>query len=98
MVVDAQFRRVKVKHPGYVALHHLGQDRLLNVRRAAELVRHGDAEEVMAAMPDTVDTLRPILDAHTLLVAELEASWEACRGVSKWVTQPPLVGGTYAGG
>lgn len=26
VICDAHFRRLKLKHPGYVALHHLGQD------------------------------------------------------------------------
>ena len=84
-MVDAAHRRVKVKHPGYVVLHHIGQDRMLSVRRAAELVRHGDAEEVLSYMPEVEPILKPIMEAHARLVAQLEAEWLRCKDI------PPCV-------
>lgn len=68
VVVDRSFRRVKVKHPGYVALHHtIGS---YSPRNMLELIRRGEADEVMAAFPEL--PIRDLLDRYEQLIAECE--------------------------
>lgn len=74
VVVDDQFRRVKVKHPGYVALHRAKDG--LSERAFVDIARSGEVPEVIAAFPDLrprLDAVRARLDA---LVAEVDADLE----------------------
>lgn len=56
VVVDAAFRRIKIKHPGYVALHHAKDG--LGPRAFIEIARTGEEGEVASAFPE----LRPLID------------------------------------
>lgn len=52
VVVDKNFNRIKVKHPGYVAIHH-AKDSVGTSRRAiVEIVRTGEMNEVLAHFPE----------------------------------------------
>lgn len=64
VVVDGAFNRVKVKHPGYVALHHLRGEGIPTPKRALEVVLAGETTEVLAAFPEFADL---ISDAETRL-------------------------------
>lgn len=55
VVVDAQFNRVKVKHPGYVALHHMRDS--FSPRAFMEVVLKGEVDEVAVAFPEFAPTL-----------------------------------------
>ena len=56
VVVDAAFNRVKIKHPGYVAIHHAKDG--LGPRAFAEIARSGEVPEVVLAFPE----LAPLLE------------------------------------
>lgn len=58
VVVDGNFNRVKVKHPGYVALHH-AKDGMTD-RALLEIARNGEVSEVVAHFPELADKLREI--------------------------------------
>jgi T4 RnlA family RNA ligase len=79
VVVDADFRRVKVKHPGYVALHHL-QDGL-GPKRILEVVRSGESSELEAYFPEWKETIDRIKLAYEKLICDVEASYEALKGI-----------------
>ena len=76
VVRDAAFARVKVKHPGYVAIHHLADG--LSMRRILEIVRHGESAEMLAYFPQWADAFEPVIAAYEALCADLERAWEAC--------------------
>lgn len=79
VVVDKHFNRIKVKHPGYVALHHAKDG--LGIRAFVDIARSGEVPEVIAAFPELkpqLDEVRSRLDA---LVAEVERDYEALRGI-----------------
>jgi RNA ligase len=57
VVVDAAFNRIKVKHPGYVALHHAKDG--LGPKAFVEIARTGEVSEVLAAFPE----FRPVLES-----------------------------------
>ncbi len=73
VVVDAAFNRVKVKHPGYVALHHLRDG--FGPRRIVEVIRRGEIDEVLAAFPEFEEDMRAARAAFLSLVDELEGDY-----------------------
>lgn len=75
VVCDADFRRQKIKSPGYVALHHL-RDRL-SMPRLVELVRSGETGEFIAYFPDLAPHLTDICARYEALIAQTEADFAA---------------------
>jgi hypothetical protein len=60
VVVDSRFRRVKIKSPRYVALHHMRGE--ATPRRAIELWQTGEAGEILAHFPELSGVIAPIHD------------------------------------
>lgn len=79
VIVDAAFNRIKVKHPGYVALHHLRSS--FSTRRLVEVIRSGDVEELKAYFPEWHDTIDGVKAAYDALVVQLEGDYETLRGI-----------------
>lgn len=79
VVVDAGFQRVKVKHPGYVALHQLKDG--MGPRRVMTVIQNGEVGEVLAAFPEWEPEFTQIGAAYAALVAELEDAYERLRDV-----------------
>jgi len=79
VVVDRRFRRVKVKHPGYVALHHakegMGPKALLQIARA------GEVSEVLVAFPEFRESMEAIAAKLATLVDETERAFNDHRGI-----------------
>lgn len=71
VVVDDNFNRIKVKHPGYVALHHAKDG--MTTKAFVEIARTGEVSEVIAAFPE----FKPLLDDAKSRYDELLASIEA---------------------
>lgn len=68
VVVDRAFRRVKIKHPGYVRLHHLKFS--MSERRLIDAVRRGEGADVSATLPEFA---RRVLDIEARLDRIAEA-------------------------
>jgi hypothetical protein len=69
VVVDAAFRRVKVKHPGYVALHHAKDG--MTTKAFVHIARTGETSEVIAAFPEfkpRLDEAKSRVDAFVQLI------------------------------
>jgi len=79
VIVDGSFRRVKVKHPGYVAIHHAKDG--LSQRAFVEIAKSGEVPEVVIAFPE----LRPLLEDTKSrldgLVREVESDYGRLRGI-----------------
>ncbi|HEU4727648.1 MAG TPA: RNA ligase [Kofleriaceae bacterium] len=60
VVVDAEFRRVKIKSPRYVTLHHLKGE--ATPRRSIELWQSGEAGELLVHFPEFRLIVEPIHD------------------------------------
>lgn len=58
VVVDGSFNRVKIKHPGYVAIHHLKGDDGPSLKKMLSIVRSGESSEVLTYFPEW----KPIYD------------------------------------
>jgi hypothetical protein len=76
VVADGRFNRVKVKHPGYVALHHLKSG--LSFRRLLEVVVAGETEEIVAHFPQYIEPIGLVKDKIRALTAEIAEDWRAC--------------------
>jgi hypothetical protein len=81
VVVDGNFNRVKVKHPGYVALHHAKDG--MTAKAFVEIARSGEVSEVLTAFPE----FKPLLDEAKLkvelLANKLEAAYEDISGIAE---------------
>jgi hypothetical protein len=76
VVVDAAWNRVKVKHPGYVALHLAGcLAGLRQPRVLADIARKMEAAEVIASFPSLEAACGAAARRHEALVAAVEADW-----------------------
>lgn len=56
VVVDGSFNRVKIKHPGYVALHHAKDG--MGPKAFVQIARTGEVSEVLTAFPE----FKPLID------------------------------------
>lgn len=77
VVVDERFHRVKVKHPGYVALHHAKDG--MTAKSILEIVRSGETSEVLTAFPE----FRPLLQEARDRVEAVIQRIETCYGELK---------------
>lgn len=80
VIVDAAFNRIKVKHPGYVALHHMKGNGLGPTdKRLLEVIRSGESPELLAAFPEwapDVERIRSAYDGLCLELANAYAEWK----------------------
>ena len=73
VVCDAAFNRIKVKHPGYVALHHMKGG--LSFKGLLAVARAGETSEVEAAFPEFGEQLGEMRRRVDGLVAELTGAY-----------------------
>ena len=78
VIVDEQFNRIKVKHPGYVAIHYLKDG--CSRRRLVEIVQAGEFGEFLAYFPEWEKEFTAIQDGIHAMVAALEAKYERIKG------------------
>lgn len=77
VVVDARQRRVKIKSPRYVALHHMKGES--TPRRAVELWQTGETSELLVAFPELAEVITPIHEVLDKAAADAYArSAELC--------------------
>lgn len=79
VVVDSAFRRVKVKHPGYVALHHAKDG--MSLRAFVEMARSGETGEVIAAFPEFAERLGMVRERYETFVGEVANDYERLRAI-----------------
>jgi hypothetical protein len=80
VVVDEQFNRVKLKHPGYVAMAHLRDG--MGPKRLLEIVRVGESSEFLVHFPEWANAFNIIKDRFEALVVEMEAAYEQHKTIS----------------
>ena len=74
VVVDANFNRVKIKHPSYIALAHLKEG--LTKRRLLEIVRQNEGEEFLQYFPEYAPLYYDIKYSYDNLVESIKQVWE----------------------
>ena len=75
VVVDSRFNRIKVKHPGYITLHHLKNNGIMTHKRAIEIVQAGEVDEVVASFPEYKDIIFGAKAAIGLLQDAVVRDW-----------------------
>lgn len=76
---DGRVIRAKVKHPGYLAIHHLKEGN--SKKRLLELVRTGEEGEFLSYFPEYGPQFDEIHGKFEALVTKLEGTWEANRSI-----------------
>ena len=79
VVCDAHFRRVKIKSPQYVALHHLRDQ--FSISKMIEVVRSGESDEFLAYFPDYRAQFEDVRARFQALVAQSEADFAELNGI-----------------
>ena len=73
VVVDAQGRRVKVKHPGYVAIHHMKDG--MTAKSMLEVIQRGEVPEVTVHFPELAEAFGQIKARYDALASEIDAAY-----------------------
>jgi hypothetical protein len=79
IICDAQFRRVKVKSPQYVAIAHLRDG--FSTRRMIEIVRTNEGSEFLNYFPEWTELYQDIQSRFQKLIQEIEAADRQYAGI-----------------
>lgn len=74
IVVDSSFSRQKLKHPGYVALHHMRDS--FSTRAMVDVARLRELDELLTAFPEYSKTLYTISGGLDQLAIQMEWEYE----------------------
>lgn len=100
VVVDAAFHRIKVKHPGYVALHAMRDG--MGGRRVLELIRFDTTDEVLSYFPEYHKLIDPILSKFNAMAKAIDEEYrqiqniEAQKDFALRATKFPFSGGLFS--
>ena len=79
VIVDGKFNRVKVKHPGYVAIHHMRDG--YGPRRILEVIRSGETTELLNYFPEWREAFNQVQAKYDTLVGELENMYDSIKDI-----------------
>lgn len=79
VVVDASFNRVKIKHPAYLAAHHMVGS--LSPKRLLEVVRQGETPEILAYFPEWAAEAEALRIKYEDLVTEACIEYQKVRDI-----------------
>lgn len=74
VVLDAANNRIKVKHPGYIALHHAKDG--MGPKYFVDIVRNGESSEVLSAFPEFGDKFTEIQTAYDALMVSITEAYD----------------------
>jgi hypothetical protein len=72
VISDANYRRIKIKSPLYVAMHHIVGGVAITDRRALELIQLGEAQEVLTYFKEYANVFKNVQERVNELVAKIE--------------------------
>lgn len=73
VVVDNAHRRIKVKHPGYVALHHAKDG--MTEKAIVDIARKGETSEVLTAFPEYRRMVNDAAQQIDTIITKIEAAY-----------------------
>jgi hypothetical protein len=79
VIVDKFFNRVKVKHPGYIALHKLRDS--FSPKNVLDMVRTGQSSELIANFPEMKEMFDVMTEKHVNLIQDLILFYEEIEGI-----------------
>lgn len=68
-------KRVKVKNPSYVQIHHLRDNGALNPKRIINLILLNETSEYLTYFPEDEEFFLPYINAYNTLLSKIEESW-----------------------
>lgn len=77
VIVDDKFNRIKVKHPGYIAIHHARDG--VSPKRMLEVIRKGEGAEfatLLTHFPEWEPMFKDIQQRYFHLIVRLECTYE----------------------
>ena len=80
IVVDSQWRRIKIKSPLYVALHNMAHNGVMTQKRVLEIIIAGEVAEVLAYFPHHEPAFAEVRDRLESFIAGIEEALENIRG------------------
>lgn len=82
VVVDANWNRVKVKSPAYLAVHHLENNGVLSARRVMDIILNGEQSEVLANFPEFTDYFNVASEVFYNFKSELQKNIDDFRNMT----------------
>jgi hypothetical protein len=79
VVVDGNFNRVKIKHPGYVALHHAKDG--MGPKAFVQIARTGEVGEVISAFPEFQPLIAEARAKYDALVTAVKGDYARLRDI-----------------
>lgn len=79
VIVDQNFNRIKVKHPGYVAIHHLKDG--FGPKRILEIIRSGESSELLTHFPEWELEFKEVEIRYSALVNEITKDFERIKDI-----------------
>lgn len=76
VVVDGNFNRVKVKHPAYVALHHVKDSLANSKKKLVEIIRTNESAEFLVYFPEFKDEFEDLKAKYDKLVEGMDEHYE----------------------
>lgn len=76
VVVDKSFKRVKIKSPAYVLLHHMRGEGILTKKRSLDIIKNGELSEFCGYFPDWKEPLEHIASLYQSLINAIENDWK----------------------
>lgn len=80
VVVDAKFNRIKIKHPGYVDLHHM-RGNGFSQKRVLQCIFRGEGPEILSYFPEWKPEFDVMDKALLELEKELESDYALLKGI-----------------
>ncbi len=82
VVYDKWFNRVKIKHPGYVALHHLKSE--MSTKRILEVIRSSkEKSEVLTYFPEFTKEFNEVEAEYDLLCGEIQNDFDRIKHIKE---------------
>jgi hypothetical protein len=87
VVVDASYHRVKVKHPGYVALHHMRDN--ITPKGILEVVKAGEVSEVVTHFPEWAEVFAKVSARYEALAMQITQDWDNLGALASLTKKEP---------
>lgn len=73
VAVDSQFKRVKIKSPAYVALHHTRMNGIPTEARMFDIIEAGEASEFLSYFSEFQELFDLVIDKKNMVFEDVEA-------------------------